>query len=80
LHSFSRFEVPIMALNIAERELLRDSVRGLLARNWPVEKAVVLQTQSGAVEAIWQLIAGQGLATLGMKMEEGGIASRALQR
>ena len=52
-------------LSDTERGLLRDSVRDLLARHWPAERAVEAAQDTGAIATIWRDLAGQGLAALG---------------
>ncbi len=56
-----------------ERQLLRDSVRGLLESRWPVEGAVERATDTGAVRAIWDECARQGLTALGADPDEAGL-------
>lgn len=61
---------PATGLSDAERSLLRDSVRELLARHWPADRAVEASLEPEAVAAVWRTLAGQGLAALGA---EGGL-------
>ncbi|MFN0161166.1 MAG: acyl-CoA dehydrogenase family protein [Burkholderiales bacterium] len=58
----------------AERELLRDSVRGFLARHWPVAGAPARQGDPAALAAVWQGLAEQGLTALGGDPDLGGVA------
>ncbi len=61
------------AISEEERALLRDSLRGFLADHWPVGRAVERGTDAAAIRAIWQGLAGQGLAALGADPGEGGL-------
>jgi alkylation response protein AidB-like acyl-CoA dehydrogenase len=61
-----------------ERALLRDSLRGWLAAHWPAAGAVERSTDRQAVAALWQGLAGQGLATLGRDPAEGGLREAVL--
>lgn len=61
-----------------ERALLRDSLRGWLAAHWPAAGAVERSTDRHAVAALWQGLAGQGLATLGRDPAEGGLREAVL--
>ena len=61
------------AIGEAERTLLRDTVRRLLAEQWPVEGAVERSNDAAAVTGIWQSLAAQGLTKLGFDPEEGGL-------
>ncbi|PZQ02312.1 MAG: acyl-CoA dehydrogenase [Variovorax paradoxus] len=56
-----------------ERGLLRDAVRRLLERHWPVDQAVELSRSGTAVRAQWKLLAEQGVAALGTDPAEGGM-------
>jgi alkylation response protein AidB-like acyl-CoA dehydrogenase len=49
----------------SERDLLRQSVRDLLASIWPADKAVENCADAQAVAKLWQAMARQGLASLG---------------
>lgn len=55
-----------------ERLMLRDSLRRLLARQWPAEQAVELANDASARASIWQALAEQGLTSLGSDPQEGG--------
>jgi alkylation response protein AidB-like acyl-CoA dehydrogenase len=55
-----------------DRELLRDSVRGQLARAWPPEKADERSQQPEQVRAIWQELCEQGLGLIGADPAAGG--------
>ena len=56
-----------------ERTLLRDTVRGMLAEEWPVEGAVERAGDAAAANRIWQSLARQGLTKLGFDADEGGL-------
>lgn len=56
-----------------ERRVLRESVRGFLASQWPVEGAVERSQDVAAVREIWDLLARQGLTTLGADVTEAGL-------
>lgn len=58
----------------SERELLRQSVRGLLAEHWPVDKAVEKAGDAAAIASLWRAMAAQGLAALGT--DDGGVGLR----
>ena len=49
----------------AERSLLRKSVHDLVANVWPADQAVQNSDNAGAIAALWQAMARQGLASLG---------------
>src|SRR5262245_62704764 len=57
----------------AERELLRQSVRDLLASIWPSDKAVENCADVQAIAKLWPAMARQGLATLGCDAAEVGL-------
>ena len=61
------------AIGEEERTLLRDTVRGLLAEQWPAEGAVERANEPAAVTRIWRSLATQGLTKLGFDPEEGGL-------
>ncbi|TMC51237.1 MAG: hypothetical protein E6J14_02020 [Chloroflexi bacterium] len=48
-------------------ELLRESVRGTLRRQWPVDQAAGLQRDPTALRDAWQVAASQGWAALGSR-------------
>jgi len=52
-------------LSSTERDLLRKSVRELLAKRWPADRAVEAALDGAAVASIWRELAGQGLGALG---------------
>jgi acyl-CoA dehydrogenase len=52
-------------LSGAERDLLRDSVRELLAKRWPADRAVAAALDGAAIASVWRELAGQGLGALG---------------
>jgi hypothetical protein len=56
-----------------EREMLRQSLRRLLERLWPTERAVALAADRQAVASIWRALAEQGVASLGRDPLEGGL-------
>ena len=62
-----------LAIGEEERTLLRDTVRGLLAEQWPAEGAVERANDPASVNRIWQSLAAQGLTELGFDPEEGGL-------
>jgi acyl-CoA dehydrogenase len=64
---------PAPGASDAERDLLRTSVRDLLARHWPADKAVDNAADSTAIAAVWRLMAEQGLAALGSPDAEAGL-------
>ncbi|RIX79608.1 acyl-CoA dehydrogenase [Acidovorax cavernicola] len=65
--------VPEMLPGDEEREMLRDSLRRLLERLWPAERAVALAADAQAVASIWRALAEQGVASLGRDPLEGGL-------
>jgi len=48
-----------------ERSMLRDSVRTLLRRHWPADKAMDLASKPAELTKIWHILTDQGLAGLG---------------
>jgi alkylation response protein AidB-like acyl-CoA dehydrogenase len=56
------------------RAMLRDAVRGLLATQWPADKAVELGADSAGVASIWRRLSSQGVAAIGRDVEDGGLA------
>ncbi|MFM9924558.1 acyl-CoA dehydrogenase [Variovorax sp. H27-G14] len=56
-----------------ERAMLRDAVRGFLARHWPAATAVHSARDPARVQAAWHQLAGQGLTALGSDAAEGGL-------
>ena len=56
-----------------ERALLRDSIRGFLAQNWPAAGAVERGRDPAELRRLWKQIAGQGLTALGSDPAEGGV-------
>ncbi|MGR4870292.1 acyl-CoA dehydrogenase [Variovorax sp. LARHSF232] len=64
---------PEMLPSDEEREMLRESLRRLLERLWPAERAVALATDTQAVASIWHALAEQGVASLGRDPLEGGL-------
>jgi acyl-CoA dehydrogenase len=61
------------SLSDFDRNLLRQSVRDLLADRWPVERAVAHATEPPAVAAVWQAMAAHGLASLASNANETGL-------
>lgn len=61
-----------------EREMLRESINGFLETNWPVSSAVERTAQVDSVSDIWQGMVGQGLGSLGLHPEEGGLREVAI--
>jgi len=57
----------------SERDLLRQSVRDLLASIWPADKAVENCADAQAIAKLWPAMARQGLATLGCDSAEVGL-------
>jgi acyl-CoA dehydrogenase len=55
----------------AERDLLRKSVRDLLAKHWPPERAVENCGDAGALAKLWREMAKLGLASLGAESDAG---------
>jgi acyl-CoA dehydrogenase len=56
----------------AERNLLRRSVRELLSRAWPADRAVESAEDPRAIAKLWAAMAAQGLASLGSDAVEAG--------
>ncbi len=56
---------------VSERQMLRDSVRSLLSANWPIDGAVERGQDAAAVDAVWKLLAEQGLAAFGTDAANG---------
>jgi alkylation response protein AidB-like acyl-CoA dehydrogenase len=56
-----------------ERGMLRRSVRDLLSRSWPTEKAVENAENPRAIAELWHAMAVQGLASLGGNEAEAGL-------
>ena len=61
-----------------EREMLRRSVRDLLAKSWPAAQAVARAQRADATAAIWTDFVAQGLAMLGIEPSEGGLSEIAI--
>lgn len=64
---------PAAHVSDAERGLLRKSVRDLLAREWPADKAVENAGKPDAIAMLWRSMAGQGLTSLGSDAAEVGL-------
>ncbi|AEI81934.1 acyl-CoA dehydrogenase (plasmid) [Cupriavidus necator N-1] len=56
-----------------ERLMLQESLRRLLARHWPAERAVEHAADQQALASIWRVLAEQGLTSLGSNPQEGGL-------
>jgi alkylation response protein AidB-like acyl-CoA dehydrogenase len=56
-----------------ERQMLRDSVRGVLEQNWPAGKAPEFATDNKRVKDVWRVLAEQGLSALCSKGAETGL-------
>jgi alkylation response protein AidB-like acyl-CoA dehydrogenase len=56
-----------------ERAMLRDSVRGFLAKHWPCATAVEWAKDTTRVKEVWRQLADQGLTALGGDRSEGGL-------
>ena len=54
------------------REMLRDSLRGVLAEHWNAADAATPTTLPAAISLIWSKLVGQGIASLGCDVSEGG--------
>jgi acyl-CoA dehydrogenase len=65
-------------LSDAERDLLRKSVRDLLASSWPALRAGENANNREAVAAVWTAMARQGLASLGAGTAEVGLREAVL--
>jgi alkylation response protein AidB-like acyl-CoA dehydrogenase len=61
-----------------DRDLLRQSVRELLARCWPADDSVERSGSAQAIATVWREIASQGLASLGATTGETGLREIAL--
>lgn len=57
----------------ADRALLRDSLRAMLAEHWPAEQALELATDPGKLAALTVRLAGLGLLALGTPDGGGGV-------
>jgi len=55
------------------REMLRDSLRGFLAEHWKAAEDSTPATLSEAISSIWAKLVGQGVASLGCDLDEGGV-------
>ena len=61
------------ALSDADRAVLRDSIRGFLARHWSALPAGANSPDAQAIAALWRELAAQGLTSLGADPAEGGL-------
>jgi 3-oxo-4-pregnene-20-carboxyl-CoA dehydrogenase beta subunit len=57
----------------SDRLLLRDSIRGFLARRWPASQAVARSGDPQAIATLWHELSAQGLTSLGSDPAEGGL-------
>ncbi len=57
-----------------ERDMLRRSLRDLLAKSWPSAQAVERAQNPQATAALWSELVTQGIATLGSHPSEGGLS------
>jgi alkylation response protein AidB-like acyl-CoA dehydrogenase len=55
------------------REMLRDSVRGFLETHWGTGAGAKQTVAPDEVSAIWTMLAGQGIVSLGCDFSEGGL-------
>src|ERR1700726_1159480 len=55
------------------REMLRDSLRGFLSEHWSPQAATREAASPEEISAIWTLLVGQGVASLGRDFSEGGL-------
>jgi alkylation response protein AidB-like acyl-CoA dehydrogenase len=61
-----------------ERQMLRDSLRGLLEAQWPAAEAVARSTNAEALGNIWGKLVAQGFSALGAEPAEGGLRELAI--
>ena len=61
-----------------ERQMLRDSLRGLLHSHWSPENALKFARDQAARHVLWSKLVEQGLASLGSDPSEGGLREMAL--
>jgi len=54
-----------------DRELLKDSIPGLLERHWPPHQAQSLAVRPAAVRGLYRLLAEQALCALGADPQRG---------
>ena len=57
-----------------ERDMLRRSIRSLLATHWPPERKVEMSTQPECLTAIWKKLSDLGVTALGSNPAEGGMS------
>jgi alkylation response protein AidB-like acyl-CoA dehydrogenase len=55
------------------REMLRDSLRGFLGEHWNADAAMKHAGSPEEISAIWTRLVGQGVASLGCEVSEGGL-------
>jgi alkylation response protein AidB-like acyl-CoA dehydrogenase len=55
------------------REMLRDSLRGFLGEHWNACKAAKHAASPEEISALWTRLVGQGVASLGCDVSEGGL-------
>ncbi len=56
------------------RTMLRDSLRGFLGEHWTADKAAMRSASAEEIPRIWTELAGQGVASLGCDLAEGGLS------
>ena len=66
------------SLSDADRQLLRDSVRGFLANRWPAAQAVAKSGDPQAIAALWREMGAQGWSALGADPAQVGLREIAL--
>jgi acyl-CoA dehydrogenase len=57
----------------ADRALLRDSIRGILARHWSALPAAANSPDAQSIATLWRELAAQGLTSLGADPANGGL-------
>jgi alkylation response protein AidB-like acyl-CoA dehydrogenase len=55
------------------RKMLRDSLRGFLSEHWGSQAATRHAASPAKISAIWTMLVGQGVASLGCDFSEGGL-------
>jgi alkylation response protein AidB-like acyl-CoA dehydrogenase len=56
------------------RTMLRDSLRGFLGEHWTAGKAALRSASAEEISGIWTGLVGQGIASLGCDLGEGGLS------
>ena len=54
--------------------MLRDSLRGFLGEHWSADVAATRSAAPEEISAIWTRLVGQGVASLGCDLGEGGLS------